>query len=70
MNGDQMPAGGHRRKADPAYVQKIKEGGRKAQRIAKETHALHQQEDVPLAEEELLKDLENLNNDHLKHSKK
>lgn len=70
MSEDIMPAGGHRRKADPAYAKKIREGGKKAQQIAKDTHALHEKEDVPLAEEELLKDLANFNNNHLKNSKK
>jgi len=65
-----MPVGGHRRKADPAYAKKIREGGIRAQKIAVETHALHEQEDVPLAEEELLKALEGLNNHHLKNTKK
>lgn len=65
-----MPRGGHHRKADPAYAKKIREGGRIAQQIALETHALHEREDVPLAEEELLKDLANFNNNHLKKSKK
>lgn len=70
MNGDLMPSGGHHRKADPKYAKKIREGGKKAQKIAKETVALHLQEDVPQAEEELLRELENLNNDHYKNSKK
>lgn len=70
MSEDIMPSGGHRRKADPAYAQKIRQGGKKAQQIAKDTHAKHLEEDVPLAEKQLLEDLENFNNNHLKHSKK
>ena len=70
MNGDLMPSGGHRRKADPAYAKKIIAGGRLAREIEKKTRDDHARKDVPLAEVELQKDLESLNNDHLKHSKK
>ena len=56
-----MPIGGHTRKADPAHAAKIKEGGERARKIAKDSHAQHQAEDVPQAEEELLKDLEQIN---------
>ena len=56
--GDYMPTGGHKRKYDPKHAQAIKEGGEKAQKIARETEAQHLQEDVPKAEENLLQDLE------------
>lgn len=69
MDGEITPMGGHRKKADPAYAKKIKEGGKKAQAIAKETHAIHQQQEVPQAEEELLKDLANFENNHQKNQK-
>ncbi|MFH0837770.1 MAG: hypothetical protein V1880_00705 [Patescibacteria group bacterium] len=68
--GDYMPTGGHRRKADPKHARKIKEGGRKAQKIAKETTSKHLQEEVPLAEEELLKALEEVKNSNIKSAKK
>lgn len=70
MNGDLMPAGGHHRKADPKYAKALREGGKKAQKIAKETTAKHQAEEVPQAEEQLLQDLEGLENGHLKEVKK
>lgn len=65
-----MPAGGHRRKADPKHAQAIKEGGKKAQKIAKDTTAKHQQEEVPKAEELLLEGLEEIENTDLKSAKK
>ena len=70
MNGDHMPIGGHRRKADPKHAQAIKEGGKIAQKIAKETTEKHQKEDVPKAEELLLEGLEEVENEHLKSAKK
>jgi len=70
MNGDMMPGGGHRRKADPKHAKKIKEGGKIAQKIARESQAKHQKEDVPMAEEKLLEDLEDLENNHLESAKK
>ena len=60
MNGDHMPISGHRRKSDPAHAKKIKEGGEIARKIAEETTASHLAEEVPLAEEQLLKDLEKI----------
>ena len=60
--GDLMPVGGHRRKADPKKIQKIKEGGKKADKIHKKTEAHHEKHEVPKAENELMKDLEQLNN--------
>lgn len=70
MNGDHMPVGGHRRKSDPKHAQKIKEGGKIAQKIAKETTELHQKEDIPKAEAELLQELEGVENSHLESAKK
>lgn len=56
--GDFQPTGGHRRKPlDPKKIQKIKEGGRKADEIRKKADVHHESHDVPAAEEELLKDL-------------
>lgn len=68
--GDFMPIGGHRRKFDPKHAKQIKEGGKKAQKIAKETTAKHQQVEVPKAEEELLKDLAEVENGKLNKAKK
>ena len=70
MNGDLMPSGGHRRKADPKHAQAIKEGGKKAQKIAKETTAKHQAEEVPKAEELLLEGLEGIEDKHLESAQK
>ena len=68
--GDHMPIGGHRRKFDPKHAQKIKEGGKKAQKIAKETTQQHQEVDVPQAEEELLQDLKGVENSNLEKATK
>ncbi len=70
MNGDHYAGGGHHRKADPKHVQAIKEGGIKAQKIAKETTAKHEEEEVPKAEEQLLQELTNIENSHLKSATK
>ncbi len=70
MNGEITPTGGGQRKFDPEYARKIREGGKMAQKIAEETAKKHQEEDVPKAEEELLKNLGNIQNDHLKSVKK
>lgn len=70
MNGDHMPSGGHHRKADPKHAKKIKEGGEIARKIARETIAKHQQEEVPMAEEKLLQELESIENNHLKSATK
>ena len=70
MNGDLMPTGGHHRKADPKHAKAIKEGGKIAQKIAKESTAIHQAEDVPKAEELLLEGLEGLEDSHLESAKK
>ena len=58
--GDYMPTGGHKRKHDPKHAKKIKEGGKRADAIRKMTDEHHNAEEVPKAEEELLKDLEGL----------
>ena len=55
-----MPTGGHRRKIDPKKIEKIKEGGKKADKIHKKTEAHHHEQEVPAAEEKLLKDLKDL----------
>jgi len=60
MNGDLMPIGGHRRKYDPKHAKKIREGGKKAQQIAKASAKEHESAEVPKAEEELLEALENI----------
>ncbi len=58
--GDFTPAGGHRRRYDPYHAAAIKKGGQKAQKIAKDTRAHHQAVEIPQAEEELMKELEEL----------
>ncbi|MBU0727103.1 hypothetical protein KKA95_00280 [Patescibacteria group bacterium] len=58
--GDYMPTGGHRRRYDPKQAQKIKEGGKRAEKIRQKSTQHHKEVEVPQAEEELLKDLENL----------
>lgn len=60
--GDFMPTGSHSRKADPKRAKAIKEGGKRADRIRLESEALHKAEEVPVAEDTLLKDLSSLNN--------
>ena len=55
--GDFMPVGRHRRKYDPKHARKVKEGGKKADAIRKKTNKHHKVIEVPKAEEELLKDL-------------
>jgi len=66
--GDYMPSGGHKRKYDPKHAAAIKKGGKKAQKIHKESHAKHQAIEVPQAEEELLAELEEL--EDMPHDKK
>ena len=70
MNGDLMPIGGHKRKADPAHAKAIKEGGKKARKIARETTQQHLKEDVPKAEAQLLQELEGIENHNLKKVQK
>ncbi|MDH5597457.1 MAG: hypothetical protein OEY44_05085 [Candidatus Peregrinibacteria bacterium] len=70
MNGDLMPIGGHKKKYDPKHAQKIKEGGKRAEEIRKKTVEAHQQEEVPIAEDNLLKELEEVQTDHLEKAKK
>ena len=55
-----MPRGGHRRRYDPKHAKKIKEGGKLADKIRKQSNRHHKEEEIPQAEEELLKDLENI----------
>lgn len=57
--GDYLPPARGRR-YDPKHAAAIKQGGKKAQKIHDESHTHHQSIEVPQAEEELLKDLENL----------
>lgn len=58
--GDHMPGGGHRKRIDPKKIQKIKEGGKKAEAIREKANAQHKAEEIPKAEEELMKDLEQI----------
>jgi hypothetical protein len=61
--GDYIPTGGHQRKFDPAHAKRVKEGGKKADAIRQKATEHHEKVDVPTAEEELLKDLEEIPND-------
>lgn len=58
--GDHMPSGGHRKKHDPKHAQKIKEGGKKADAIRKKADEYHAANDVPIAENQLEKDLKQI----------
>lgn len=58
--GDFMPVGRHRRRYDPDYAKKLREGGKKAAEIRKKASRHHGAIEVPKAEEQLLKDLEAL----------
>lgn len=61
--GELMPAGRRRKKAiDPKKMQKIKEGWKKAEKIREKAHAHHEEHEVPVAEDELIKDLEQIEN--------
>ncbi len=61
--GDFQPRGSHRKKAiDPKKLKAMREQWKRAPKIREEAIAHHQEEEVPKAEEELLKDLEQLNN--------
>jgi len=68
--GDFMPIGGHRRKHDPKHAKKIKEGGKKADKIRKLANAHHKEHEVPKAEDQLLQDLEGIPNEKLKSTTK
>ena len=60
-NHEFAPPARHHGYIDPAQIQKIKEGGKKADAIRKKAEELHQKEDVPQAEsmlEEALKKIE------------
>ena len=61
--GDLMPAGRRRKKAiDPKKLKKIREGWEKADKIREKAHVHHEEHEVPVAEEELQKDLEEIEN--------
>ncbi|MBU1017635.1 hypothetical protein KKA33_01250 [Patescibacteria group bacterium] len=59
--GDFAPRGGHRKKAiNPKKLKAMKEQWKKAPKIREKAKAQHEKEEVPKAEEELLKDLSNI----------
>jgi hypothetical protein len=58
--GDLMPTGGHRRKSDPKRAQKIREGGKIAETIRQKSNEHHKKVEEPIAEEQLLRDLKQL----------
>lgn len=58
--GDLMPIGRRKRKSDPKRAQKIREGGQRADAIRKKSNEHHKKVEVPIAEEQLEKDLEKL----------
>jgi hypothetical protein len=58
--GELMPSGGYHRKADPKHLQKILEGGKKAKEIRKHADDHHKSEEEPVADDQLMKDLQNI----------
>jgi hypothetical protein len=58
--GDFMPTGGHQRRYDPKRAQKIREGGKIADKVRKTANQHHREQEVPAAEAQLLKELEKL----------
>lgn len=71
MNGDLAPAGGHRRKKpSKEQIAKMIRLGKKAQIIAKETTKLHEEVDVPKAEELLLEGLEEIEDPNIDSAQK
>lgn len=60
MNGDYLPITHHPRKINPEQIRKIREGAKKADQIRKQADKDHKANDVPAAEQQLLKDLENI----------
>ena len=57
--GDYLPPS-RKRRYDPKHADAIKKGGKKAKKIHDESHAEHQSIEVPQAEEELMKALEEM----------
>ncbi len=64
--GDYTPAGHHHKKYDPDAVKRLKEGGKKADEIRQLAMKHHQEHDVPTAEQQLLKDLEDVEDNNKK----
>lgn len=61
--GDHMPMGRRKKQIDPKKLQKIKEGGKKADAIRERADNYHKAHDIPAAEEELRKDLGSFSDD-------
>jgi len=61
--GDLMPIGRYKKKPDPKLVQKIKEGGKRADKIRERAIAQHKSIEEPAAEAQLLKDLKDITPD-------
>lgn len=60
--GDYLPSGrGPVKKADPERIKKIKEGGKKADEIREKAIQFENEHEIPKAEEDLLKELEEIN---------
>ncbi|MBI5412292.1 hypothetical protein HZA43_03930 [Candidatus Peregrinibacteria bacterium] len=56
--GDMIPRGGqHAKIIDPKRIQKIKEGGKKADEIRKKADQLHRQTEELVADQQLMNDL-------------
>jgi len=60
--GDYAPAGHHHKRYDPNAVRRLKEGGKKADAIHHLAMKHHEEHDVPAAEAELQKALEEMEN--------
>ena len=60
-----MPSGYHAHRTDPRYAKKIREGGKRADALRKQSDQQHKTLEVPVAETQLEEDLKKLNN--LKH---
>jgi len=66
--GDYIPPA-RKRRYDPKHAAAIKQGGKKAQKILKNSSHEHLAVEVPAAEEELLKDLETLDENSNKNNR-
>jgi len=58
--GDYIPTGGHRKKADPKHAKDLKKGGKIADTIHQKAEEYHKANDVPIAEDQLLQDLKKI----------
>jgi DNA repair ATPase RecN len=63
MSGEEQVSsgGGYRKPIDPKKLKQIQERWKQSESIRGLTNKHHQEQEVPAAEEELLKDLQNIN---------